>query len=123
MVMWLGIGVAAVLVVVAPADTLSALFPADDFAAELLRIVAAVTIVWSLLESRATWRSLERTPTWRVAGWVGLTLLVLALLLSYPTALFFSFPLIVGASLSTAMTLAESWRESVLAAQPRRRLR
>lgn len=120
MVMWLGVGGAALLVLFAPQDALLRLFFADALQAELLRLVAAVMVGWSIIETRAVWRGLRNTATWRAVGWIGLGLLVFALLTSYPTALFFSFPLIVGATLSTAMLLAESWREAVMSRHQRR---
>lgn len=114
MVIWLGIGAAAVLVLIAPQDALVRVFFADDLQADLLRVVAAVTVLWSVAEARALWRGIGSSPVWHTAGWVGLGFLGFSLLTSYPTALFFSFPLLVGATLSTAMLLAESWRGTVL---------
>jgi hypothetical protein len=120
MVIWLGIGVAAAMVLFAPRDALITLFFAEEIQTELLRVVAAVTVLWSAVETRALWRGIGSSPVWRATGWIGLALLGVALLTSYPTALFFSFPLLVGATLSTAMVLAESWRETVLTQNGRR---
>ncbi len=110
-----GVGVAAVLLFVAPADMLLELFVADQLQVDLVRLVAGVALGWALLEAWAVWREIPIRQPWSLIGLAGVAMLAFGLVASMPTLIFFSFPLLVGSVLSTSLGLAESWRTAILA--------
>ena len=115
MLIRIAILIAALFLFLAPLDVVVSLFVANQLQADLLRLVAAVTVGWAAAEIWAFWRGEQVSRQWQLAGLAGVVLLAMSLVMQNPTLTFFSFPLMVGSTLSALMALAESWRETVIA--------
>ena len=116
-----GVAAGALFLLLIPEDVFAELFLTDRVQVDFARLVAGVATIWAVGEAWTHWRGIPVSKAWSLVGITGVATFAFSLVASMPTLVFFSFPMLVGSTLSTLMEVAESWRTVVLTRETRRR--